>query len=418
MLITGNKLKLLVLRDFNPYVISSASANRIISLLEGLAKLDITVYLLITRGYYSKYEKVTFKRKGNKNGINYEYLSTAIIDSVFKKRMDEYVLQHFLSFFRVRVIRKKLNSFDEVIIIWPSFSIDHLRALKRAKRPNEFYFIENNEFPDIHLYDKNKFYQRSIASYIEKYFESHILHLLDGMALMTKTLLRFYEKKVHHTTELLHLPMTVDLDRFSNLDSSSLEASLAKPYIVYIGSMNNAKDGVDILIKSFKRLSDKFLNHKLYLFGSWHYDTPGHLELIKSLGLSGKVFYKGSVESDAIPQILACADLLVLPRPDSHQAKGGFPTKLGEYLASGKPVCATNVGEIADYLTDGKNVFFAEPGSVASFYDAMERALNDPVRAKKVGKAGRLVAETYFNKDIQAQKLYQFFNHMITKKKN
>ncbi len=59
--------------------------------------------------------------------------------------------------------------------------------------------------------------------------------------------------------------------------------------------------------------------------------------------------------------------------PDSKQAQGGFPTKLGEYLATGNPVCATTVGEIPDYLVDGESVYFAVPGSVDSFADAMLR---------------------------------------------
>ena len=49
--------------------------------------------------------------------------------------------------------------------------------------------------------------------------------------------------------------------------------------------------------------------------------------------------------------------MLVLARPDNIQAKGGFPTKLGEYLATGNPVVVTKVGEIPNYLIDGVNAF-------------------------------------------------------------
>ena len=50
-----------------------------------------------------------------------------------------------------------------------------------------------------------------------------------------------------------------------------------------------------------------------------------------------------------------------MARPDSRQARGGFPTKLGEYLATGKPVCVTKVGEITVYLEDNVSAFLAEP---------------------------------------------------------
>ncbi len=108
------------------------------------------------------------------------------------------------------------------------------------------------------------------------------------------------------------------------------------------------------------------------------------------------------------------AGLLVLPRPDSKQAQGGFPTKLGEYLATGKPVCVTRVGEIPEYLEDGKSVFMAKPGDTDSFAYAMERALSNPVLAKEVGKNGRKVAEKYFNMEKQAEKLYNFLFENIS----
>ena len=120
----------------------------------------------------------------------------------------------------------------------------------------------------------------------------------------------------------------------------------------------------------------------------------------------------GEFSREKIPSFLQNASLLLLPRPDSKQAQGGFPTKLGEYLASGVPVCATTVGEIPNYLTNNESVFFAEPGSIDSFANAMDRALSNPELAKKVGLAGRKVAETHFNKDIQAKILYEFLQSL------
>ena len=141
------------------------------------------------------------------------------------------------------------------------------------------------------------------------------------------------------------------------------------------------------------------------------------LELIKSFGLEDRVFWMKEYSRDAIPSIIGNADLLVLPRPDSKQAQGGFPTKLGEYLATGKPVCATTVGELPDYLIDNESVFFAQPGSVESFADAMRRALSDPENAKRVGMNGKKVAQKEFNKDIQAKKLHQFFLELQANKR-
>ena len=267
-------------------------------------------------------------------------------------------------------------------------------------------FLEMSEFLDIHKHNKGNFLQRWQGNKRQRYFEKKSLPVYDGLALMTNTLVKHYESFPDPEPKLLHLPMTVDMERF-NKHTDPLP-DFRKPYIAFVGVMNDAKDGVSLLVKSFKELSNKFSNYNLYLIGGWNYDTPIHLNLIKKLGLEDRVEWKGEFQRDLIPAIINNADLLVLPRPDSKQAQGGFPTKLGEYLATGNPVCATRVGEIPDYLTDNESVFFAEPGSISSFAEAMDRAMSNPELAKTVGLNGRKVAEKEFNKEIQAKKLYDF----------
>ena len=59
--------------------------------------------------------------------------------------------------------------------------------------------------------------------------------------------------------------MAVDLDRFKKQNSSPLE--FKKPYIAYVGVMNDAKDGVNILIRSFHKISKDYPKLNLYLVG-------------------------------------------------------------------------------------------------------------------------------------------------------
>jgi glycosyltransferase involved in cell wall biosynthesis len=120
----------------------------------------------------------------------------------------------------------------------------------------------------------------------------------------------------------------------------------------------------------------------------------------------------GSYIKDAIPSIVCNASGLVLPRPDSKQAQGGFPTKLGEYLASGNPVCATTVGEIPLYLTDQETVYFAAPGDVNSFTQALSKMEENRALAEQVGLAGQEIARKNFNKKIQSNSLFDFLNSL------
>lgn len=403
-----NKMKLNIIIFENPFVSSSAWANRLLSLIEGLNNIGVYVYLLFFGPFRSKNEVSYWKTEGEYRGIRYNYIYPLIVEGYWNVRFYNYIGEKFIECQLQKSIIKELEK-NEGIIWTDSSHFGFKLAVQLKKRiPNRKLFIEMSEFLDVYKYNSNSgnFLQRWEGRKRQNFFDKTAFHVYDGMALMTKTLYKHYEQFKSSKPKLLHLPMTVDLDRFSTPELPLPE--FKKPYIAYVGVMNNAKDGVNILIQAFAKVHILFPNFKLYLIGPWHYDTPSQLKMIKDLNLSDRVFWMNEYPRDNIPKILLNADLLVLPRPLSRQALGGFPTKLGEYLASGIPVCATKVGEIPDYLVDEESVFFAEPGSVESLADSMFRALSNPIKAKDVGKNGRKVAEKYFNKDIQAVLLYNF----------
>lgn len=394
----------------NPFFQSSASANRWLTLIEGLCATGVKVYLLICGGYMTANEQTKFGVKGIYKNISYEYVLPILLQGYWKVRFYNYFGQTFRN---SKVINELLKRFkNDSDIIWTDstqLSFQFTFALKKQKTRAKC-FVEMSEFLDIHMFNRGNYLQRMQGDFRQSLFEKNAYFYYDGMALMTKTLINHYQSFPKPQPKILHLPMTVDLDRFSGKHDFLNE--FKHPYITFIGVMNDAKDGVSLLIKSFNLLKHKYKNYKLYLVGPWNYDTPNHLKLIEELELQNQVFWMKEYPRDEIPKIVCNADLLVLPRPDSKQAQGGFPTKLGEYLASGKPVCATRVGEIPDYLEDNDSVFFAEPGSVESFAEAMDRALGDPQNAQRVGLNGRRVAEREFNKDIQAKKLYDFIKQL------
>ena len=222
---------------------------------------------------------------------------------------------------------------------------------------------------------------------------------------MTKTLIAHYSKMAKNDAKFLHLPMTVETERFKNISNT---IQYKKPYVAFTGTFNNAKDGVDVLIKAFAKVVNKYPDLNLYLAGFYHYDVDIQKKLIADYGLNDRITYLGILDKEQIPAFVCNATVLVLSRPDSHQAQGGFPTKLGEYLATGNPVCVTKVGEIPNYLEDGVSAFMAIPGNVDSFADAMDRALSNPEEAKKVGANGKKVAETNFSTDVQTKRLVEF----------
>jgi glycosyltransferase involved in cell wall biosynthesis len=405
-------MRLTVLTKQNPFSTPGASSNRLLGLLNGLLNFDYKITLLITGGYYSLSEKTLFKKQGIYEGLNYVYLSEYENTSLNKRRLYEYGLKH-LTYLKIKKNYKKyfinLNT-ENIIWIINNDITNYKLATSIKKTPLQFFFMEINEFPDIHLHNNSSrfFWQTSAANKTNAYFEKNILKKLDGLALMTHTLCDYFKDKIGVYTEVLHLPMTVDLERFDlNISYPNFE-NVKAPYIAFLGSMNDAKDGVNILIESFIEIAVKYPDVHLCLFGFWAYDTQKHLKQIETAGLGDRILYSKSIGYEDVIKVIANSSLLVLPRPDSYQAQGGFPTKLGEYLASAKPVVATHVGEIPIYLKDKESVFFCEPGSVTSLTETLDYVLSNLELAKQIGINGRKVAEEHFSTVVQSERLNNF----------
>ena len=401
-------MKIKIILNSNPFYSASASANRWLTLIEGLNKFEVSIQLLIIGNFQSNAEKDNYNRSSNINGIEIKYLTNKIVEGLWQRRFHNYIGKHLQNKLVSKKIKKELQGFDG--IVWAENDLAIWKILNQIVKRNFKLIAEMSEFLDINKYNKGNALQRKLGDAKQIYFEQNYINTIDGFILMTKTLMQHYEQFSLPNTKLLHLPMTVDLERFEK--SQPIPEGFQQPYIAFVGVMNDAKDGVNILIESFAKIHKQFPQYKVYLVGAWNYDTPIHQKSIVNHNLQNKIFWKGEFPREKIPPIIKNATLLVLPRPDSKQAQGGFPTKLGEYLATSNPVCATTVGEIPNYLTDEQSVFFAEPGSIDSFANAMQKALNNQEAAKLIGKKGFEVAKTSFNKDIQSAILYNFLKQL------
>ncbi len=395
-------MNILLLRHYNPYIENGASANRFRGLIEGLCRDGNYVTIAVTGGFMKEHEIKQFIIPDEH--IKVVYLSHSNHYNGILGRLNTY----FMDEFRLPLIRMKLKQLlkQKFDMVWLTNNSVVLRLfLKEEKGLKCKSFIELNEFNDIYKEEKQgNFLQRRKGIKTSKIMMKALCEV-DLFAVMTNTLIKYYKQIAKPDAKFMHLPMTVDLTRFNEVKSTD---AYKKPYIAFTGTMTNQKDGVDVLINSFAKIANKYPKYHLYLAGFWHYDVPMQEKLIADFGLQDRIHYIGVLNRDQIPVFVGNASLLVLSRPDSHQAQGGFPTKLGEYLATGRPVCVTKVGEIPDYLEDNVSAFMAEPGDVDSFADAMDRALCDEANAKRVGANGRKVAEEEFNAQVQAKRLVEF----------
>ncbi|MEO6705870.1 MAG: glycosyltransferase family 4 protein, partial [Ginsengibacter sp.] len=371
----GNKRLNIKIITTAPFPIGMAGSNRIMTYAKGLLENNCNVSVICMKTTERSNKVYNTSASGIIDGIFYKYSGgkTIISSSLFKRRIDDFngLLRTCIDLFK----ENKINKTDAIIFY--SFSSRVLPIYFITRLKNILFLIEESELPSV--YTKRMFFLWRFL------FNRFYYHFFDGLLLMTKRLIKYFVEEKGMKTPYLHVPMTVDFSRF-DLDKKETISE----YIAYCGVLNNSKDGVDLLIEAFSMLAKDFPGINLYLIGDAASDEEYELYIkkVKQNNLAKRVIFTGRISKEDMPELLLNASILVLARPKSIQAEGGFPTKLGEYLATGKPVIVTKVGEIPDYLTDGVNAFMAEPGSIDSLYCKMKTILLDYTHALVIGENG------------------------------
>jgi len=381
----------------------SASSNRHLAYAKGLVELVNKVTFILLAPQNNADQSFTL------DGINF------ICVSVSKSKLKHSSIEWIFSIFRSDRKGEKLISditseekVDAVILLDVLVFILYpfLRFCNKRKIP---VFHERTEFPVV--YDNHGVLDRLH----QKIYLSQILPRFDGIFVINHALKKYFEEVTNNKIPVSIVNMVVDPSRFASAHVPKAEAS---KYLAYCGSMDIEKDGVDILIRSFgKAINESGINKEIYLMLIG--DTTDVIRqnklnrIIEESNCVKNVILTGSVKRQRIPELLTNADALALARPNSKQAEGGFPTKLGEYLSTGKPVIITNTGEIGLFLKDGHNAFIAEAGSIDSFSKKIRQVFDNYNDAIKVGLNGKNLVYNEFNYLHQAKCLSDFIKSII-----
>ena len=88
--------------------------------------------------------------------------------------------------------------------------------------------------------------------------------------------------------------------------------------------------------------------------------------IISEAGMDNRVIFTGAVKHDRVPALLDACDILVSPHVPLADGSDffGSPTKLFEYMAMGKGIIASRLGQIGEILKHDESALLVEPGNV------------------------------------------------------
>lgn len=182
----------------------------------------------------------------------------------------------------------------------------------------------------------------------------------------------------------------VDLEQFQNIPSKSearkkLNLPVNKKIVCYSGNMYRGR-GIDLLIRVSSRLQDVLF----LIVGGLESDINIYRDIANEKKLENFKFV-GFVPHNIVPLYLFSADALVIPYTSDMTIQDGTnaigftsPLKLFEFMASCRPIVATNLPAISEILSDKINALLVGPDSADSLFEGIKRVLEDEALAEKI----------------------------------
>lgn len=177
--------------------------------------------------------------------------------------------------------------------------------------------------------------------------------------------------------------------------------------ILFLGNLLERK-GVNDLIAALADLPPELPAWHMTFAGGG--DIAGCIEKVAAAGLSDRVQFLGWVEQARSADLLANADVMVLPSYFE-----GLPLVILEALGAGTPVVTTSVGAIPQFIMHDQTALVIEPGDKVALCDSLRRLVADARLRQRLGDAGRREYETTFSLQVFRKNLLAIYDKVLAR---
>jgi glycosyltransferase involved in cell wall biosynthesis len=219
--------------------------------------------------------------------------------------------------------------------------------------------------------------------------------MADQIWVISSYLQKKYTQLSGHPDRVLIVPTIIDCGAWP----VTPESVHSIPILLYSGGFAE-QDDVEKLARALGCLKKQKVDFRMRFLGG----NPDTREvqslklLIDNLGLTSHVDFLGFCPAETVKREVFNANLLVNLRTNSLWSRSGLSTKLSEYLAAGRAVLTTNIGDNALYVKDGESALVVSPEAPAeSVAEVLKTALENPQLRQTLGTGARQAALTHFD---------------------
>jgi len=374
----------IVILGWVKFPFASAGASRVRMLSKGWIEEGAVVHLITTATLQSDENPGKGDSEFSLEGFTYE--STQIESKStfpFKHlRIIQHISSLMTSWKRVRQLIAE-NKCD-VLYLWGWSGLGCYPVIKIARKNKIPFFFDICEwFPR----------QRFKWWFINPLFYDDLIGRMlpgkdcGGIIAITNYIAQKYEKK---SLPVVIVPAINDFS-VSSLNISTTKGNVSNKLSVLYAGFCKPDDGVDYLLGAIKIVANNDIPVELTIIGadgksgtSLQYQQQCEQDQIDKL-----VHFRGMVSESDYSKLLSSAGVLILPRKNCQVNLAAFPTRLPEFLATGRPVLTTDVPDISLYLEADIHAKIVEADRADAIATGLIDLWKDSNRADNIGKAGQ-----------------------------
>jgi glycosyltransferase involved in cell wall biosynthesis len=179
------------------------------------------------------------------------------------------------------------------------------------------------------------------------------------------------------------------------------------PLIVTVARLVPHK-GQDVVIRAVASLSAEFPALRYAIVGVGP-DEQRLRELAASVGIADRVIFAGALSDDEVAEAYATSTIYAgLSRVEEGIHAEGFGISFLEAAASGLPSVAGDSGGVRSAVRHGTSGLVLPPTDVGMVAAALRELLADEAKRAQMGRAGRMLVESYYNWDRVARDTRNF----------
>ena len=146
-------------------------------------------------------------------------------------------------------------------------------------------------------------------------------------------------------------------------------------FIILFPGSYNWHQGLDIAIRAFALMKDKVSNAEFHIYGGGPLEAD-LIRLANELGAGDRVKFGGNIPLEQIADVIANANLGVVPKRADSFGNEAYSTKIMEFMSQGIPVVVSRT-KIDTFYFDEKVVHFFPSGDAQAMAEAMMEIISD-----------------------------------------